>query len=342
MARGYEVEVSADARDFDRSIRRDVIEPVEDAEDALQDLQRQGEKTGKSLGDDISTGAKQGMDDVKNEAGQTAREAAASFDGSAESIGDAFQEVAANAFGGFGPAGAAAGLAAAAGIGLATAAFNEAQEAAADAKEEAYAFAFAALDSGKIAAEASAFRKITEDTEKMSEAQKIAKATGTDLTEVIKTMATGNGLPNLIDQLNKAAEAGSGNGYELNGLVMMLKGAQEGFQLGAAGAGVFSEYLFKLAEQTGEATGEVDYLGRAIVTLPDGKEVVIDAATQTASENITRVDEQLNAVDGKTAEAVLDVKVNDSAFRSWWSGVQSRAAQGITVNAKPGQGRFWQ
>ncbi len=87
----------------------------------------------KSLGKKTKKAAeegKSGMDDFKQEANQTARESAASFDGSAESIVDVFQEVAANAFQGFGPAGAVAGLAIAAGIGLGVKAFEDGQASA--------------------------------------------------------------------------------------------------------------------------------------------------------------------------------------------------------------------
>jgi len=56
--------------------------------------------------------------DVRDEANDTAREMAASFDGSSGSVIDAFQELGANAGAAFGPVGIAAGAAAAVGIGL--------------------------------------------------------------------------------------------------------------------------------------------------------------------------------------------------------------------------------
>lgn len=93
-------------------------------EDELKDVAKASDRAGDAgddAGDKMRRGfgrAEDGVKDFKGEANQTAKETAASFDGSAESIGDMFQELAANAFGGFGPAGAAAGLAAAAGLGL--------------------------------------------------------------------------------------------------------------------------------------------------------------------------------------------------------------------------------
>lgn len=118
---------------------------VEDVSDALDDLVRDGDKAGDKLersfrdiakeakraetsvsdvGDKGFKKASAGMDDFKGEARQTSAEVAASFDGSAESIAGGFQELAANALSGFGPAGAAAGLALAAGIGIATQVFT--------------------------------------------------------------------------------------------------------------------------------------------------------------------------------------------------------------------------
>lgn len=104
---------------------KDSERAVEKLEGTFKDLtdgvKRETKTIGDSIGDDVKRGssaASEGIKEVGDEAASTAKEAAASFDGSAESIGSAFQEVAANAFAGFGPAGLVAGVAAAAGIGL--------------------------------------------------------------------------------------------------------------------------------------------------------------------------------------------------------------------------------
>lgn len=93
-------------------------------------------------------GAEDGVKEMGEEANSTAKEAAASFDGSAESIIDAFQEVAANAFAGFGPAGALAGLAIAAGIGIAVGEFQKAEEAAEELRQKAIEYADEAREAG--------------------------------------------------------------------------------------------------------------------------------------------------------------------------------------------------
>lgn len=94
---------------------------------ALKDVEEQAKTTGRTVGKSVKDGtdkAGEGMEELKGESASTAKEAAASF-GSIEDAADAMQEVVANAFVGFGPAGTAAGILAAAGIGLAVSALQD-------------------------------------------------------------------------------------------------------------------------------------------------------------------------------------------------------------------------
>ncbi|MFC5930203.1 hypothetical protein D6T64_05625 [Cryobacterium melibiosiphilum] len=151
MAKGIEIDIAANTRDFQKGVQdvdkelgkvadslddlasetqdssRSSIKEVDKLERSFKDLADTAKKESSSAGDDLGRNVKRGtadaeggLKDFKNEASNTASETAASFDGSADSIAGAFQEVAANAFAGFGPAGVVAGLAAAAGIGLIT------------------------------------------------------------------------------------------------------------------------------------------------------------------------------------------------------------------------------
>lgn len=174
MARAYTLNIAADTRAVKVGIDKGVIEPLEDAlevledigrdggrdldklEDAARDAQDQTEKVKREFSDlakeiretgrkaktdfgdkikDSSGEAKEAVDEIGREAESTGKEMAASFDGSIESIADAFQELTANAFAGFGPAGAAAGIAAALGLGVVLQAFTAQQEAADELKE---------------------------------------------------------------------------------------------------------------------------------------------------------------------------------------------------------------
>lgn len=143
--------------DAGRDIERDLDkaqDATEDLKDELDDTRDQLKKLGyaaKDAGDDAKKGmgrAEEGVEEFGDEAKSTAKEAAASFDGSAESIVDAFQEVAANAFAGFGPAGLLAGLAIAAGIGIAVQEFQKAAEAAEELRLKAVEYAGDAVEAG--------------------------------------------------------------------------------------------------------------------------------------------------------------------------------------------------
>lgn len=100
---------------------------------------------------EIKEAGDEGFKDLKEEAGQSGREAAQSFSGQFSDITGFVQETAAQAFAGFGPLGAAAGVAAALGIGLITKAFGDASEAAAQAKARIADWTSAIIDAqGKV------------------------------------------------------------------------------------------------------------------------------------------------------------------------------------------------
>lgn len=185
MARGeIKIPMAVDTGGIAKEISNGLVEPLEDAEKALEaltkvdagrDLERDLDKAqdatedlskelddardqlkklghaAKDAGDDAKRGmkgAEDGIEEFGDEAKSTAKESAASFDGSAESIIDAFQEVAANAFAGFGPAGLLAGLAIAAGIGIAVQEFQKAAEAAEELRLKAVEYAGDAIEAG--------------------------------------------------------------------------------------------------------------------------------------------------------------------------------------------------
>lgn len=143
---------------------------LEKLSDKLKEAKRAADDAGdgirKGLGKgtkDATKEAEDGLKDFKQEANSTAKESAASFDGSAESIVDSFQEVAANAFEGFGPAGAIAGLAVAAGIGIATAEFQKTQEEAQKAKDRVNEFGLAIIDNGEEVASLEQYQDALKD-----------------------------------------------------------------------------------------------------------------------------------------------------------------------------------
>jgi hypothetical protein len=115
--------------------------------DTARKIEREFRDTYKGVGNDADDAfgkAKRGAQDFKEESVSTGKEVAASFSSVEDAIGGV-QELAANALGGFGPAGVAAGLVAAAGIGLVTSGLQAQQEEADKLKE-----AFAGLYQGAV------------------------------------------------------------------------------------------------------------------------------------------------------------------------------------------------
>lgn len=173
MAEGINIKLVADVKDFVMGTK--VLEDkLEDVSGSLDDLGKDGSKSVDKLEKSFSEATKEastsaramkdsladvkkstkdaetGMGDFKQEANQSAKETAASFDGSADSIVGMFQEVSANALSGFGPAGAVAGLALAAGIGIATNAFGVNEEQAKAAKEAIAELGKELIDTGGV------------------------------------------------------------------------------------------------------------------------------------------------------------------------------------------------
>lgn len=200
-------------------VGKDGVKDVDKLEKSISDLNREALKTGdefeKSVGKKFKNSTKEaesGLQDFKQEAHSTAKESAASFDGSAESIVDSFQEIAANAFEGFGPAGAMAGLALAAGIGLATAAFGQSQEEAQKAKERISELATALIDAGStdvnfdlVIERLKEMATTTEDgAVNLEKLQKVADKSGGSFDELAQAYAgNSEGLGELISEMEK-------------------------------------------------------------------------------------------------------------------------------------------
>lgn len=185
MAKGIEIGIASETKAFKQGIEAGVVTPLEDAEkaldelgkskgpdqleDGLKDAQKASEKlerevkdtadtierefrqSYRKLGDEAQKGTRRaadGMDDMKTEAKQSMRETAASIKDVEDGL-DLVQEVAANAFAGFGPAGVIAGTAAAVGIGLVSETLRTQQEEADKLKEKMAGMYIAAIEEGR-------------------------------------------------------------------------------------------------------------------------------------------------------------------------------------------------
>lgn len=247
MARPIEIGVASETKAFKQGVDVGIIAPLEDAVEALDDLgksrgpeqlesglrdaQDASEKLQKETKDTAQTiereyrdayrsmknaskdgndAAREGLKDFKEESAGVARETAASFDGSAQSIIDSFQEIAANSFVGFGPAGAAAGIAAAAGIGLAGAAMAENTRRAEVMRDETVAAFDDMIEAGgnfyTKDIENARIRDALLDEEKYKNILAITKLTGISEADVARAVAlAGTERNKIIDQLKEQA-----------------------------------------------------------------------------------------------------------------------------------------
>lgn len=371
MAKGIDIAIAADTRSAMSAINRGLIDPLEDVSDALEkladdsqdatddlergmrDAQRRTDdakdeirdlrdelnkagRSGKKTGDDIRDGfrrAEDGAEEFKEEANSTAREAAASFDGSAESIGDAFQEIAANAFAGFGPAGAVAGLAAAAGIGLAMAGFESIQEAEEESKQRVSEWAQAYVEAGgkvlNAATTTAIGLDIATDPDRFKKAQENAKNWGVDVSVAIAAMAgekwalsaadeslaeterklaeemekTGIQYPDLIDNLTETTLAASHGRTALSEITGEM-------QRGGEQADAYSRYLAQVAENTAGASTKVDEFGDKVTSLPDGTTIYIDAETGQATTDTDAIEKKIYGIQDKSV--TIDALVSDA------------------------------
>ncbi|MDL9978850.1 hypothetical protein [Microbacterium candidum] len=301
-------DVAANAgRDGDRVERsfRDMIESARKADRAIDDV---GTTGGKSFGR-----VKDGAKEAQNEIGQNFGETISSFRGDLSDLGQIGQDSLgglSSSLAGMGPAGAAAGVglgAIAAGVGVITSAFENAAKATDEAKDSAFQYGLTVEASGKYADAAARINELTGSIEGLKRIQDLETVSGWKQKDVLTALATGDGLPALA----KAFNDGANNTMIATNRVLELQGAldgtKQGFALAKDAAKLNERALYDLATSAGKATGEVDDLGNAVITLPGDKKVVIDADTHTAYEDIDALEKR---------NITVDLRVNTATARN--------------------------
>lgn len=389
---GYQVGILSETKAFKQGIESGIIDPLEDAqkelleigrnrgpeqlEKSMKEAERATEKLGdetkrtadaieqdfrdtyrkvKQSSDDGMDGAKEGLDDFKQEANQTARESAASFDGSFESIVDMAQETAANAFAGFGPVGAAAGLAAAAGIGLAVAGFEDVDQASEESKERASEWADAYIEAGGrvLTATQLAERGRSIITDQAEELEKNAVAWGVSESVALLAMAgdtnalreAREGLIAREAELREVNIRGAAATQEGRDALRELKDSTvsgrealeqltEEMSIGSGRFDIYSDSLRLLAETTEGAEKVVDQFGDTVYTLPDGKTIYIDAETGQATEDTDAIEKQVYGIRDKTVQVSVDVSGLSQAQRDVNRFITQNNGKTIKINGK--------
>ena len=306
----------------------DEFEDVADeAEDSADDIA----KAYKKAGDKIETSISGGLKDAGKEAHSSGKEAAASFSGGFDDIVGFLQETAANAFEGFGPAGAAGGLLVAAGIGIASALFDKAEEKRKALEEKANDLAQAYIEAGTTVLDEMAVASRSSDiltsddpavkqdlkelTDALGDRSLALRVLAGDTTAMAAANDILKGKQDALDEEGFVAGSGkrktaiSEEAIEVGNLSRIL-GEQSGVQADAIQKQKeHSDLLVDLIGNAKSATREVDKFGNVLYTLPSGTQVVIDADTGQAT---TDVKQFKGDVDKIPDEHVTNVKAKVS------------------------------
>lgn len=355
MSRGFrdlarKADDSADK--IERSYRttyRDIARVADDTADKVVRSQRRiGEKS-EEVGQEVRQNLGEGI----------ANAARGDFESLADSIGDTFGGAVAG-IGGIATAGLAA--AGALGIGALVAAFQVAEEERKKLQERAGDLANAYIQAGTNVLDAVTVAGRTADIlidpETRKEAEKLRDALGIDLPTAARALAgdtnalalangiaadsqeeyrellqkTGSDYKSLSqDEVKRLTQLqaqvdGVRNLNEINGIANETFKAQQGVLVG-------------LINDAESATKEVDALGNAVYTLPDGTQILIDAETGQASTDVSDFKGDLDGIPESVTTRVkvtADTREADAAL----SRFQRRAAQQVRVPV--GLGRTWE
>ncbi len=205
-------------------------------------------------------------------------------------------------------------------MGVAVDQFNKIDEASKDALQSAFKFAYGIGAAFDAADKISAVANWTSDQEKYKQVMDLTVASGWDQVDVIDALVDGG------DKLDRLTEAYAANGAasgltngRLQELDAILPSIKNGLAEGANAAQAQAEYLFKLSQEAGQATGEVDALGNIIVKLPGDVEVAVNAETQTATTDIQRIKDDINSVPDSHA-TTLTARARSHRRNATWTG----------------------
>lgn len=314
-------------------------------EDALKDAQRETVKTERKLEDVGDTGKKgfsratEATSEFKDEALSNFSEVTSSFDGSMSSV----QDLAQGTLGGIASTGLpgvgiAAGIAAIA-VGGIGAAMETVDEKTAALKERANDMASAFIEAGTNVLDATAIAAaasdVITDSDKRKEVQAYADALGLDFATAARAYVGDANAMAVVDRVGAEARKESREvaDEQRSSLEALTVEQQRTLEKNAAAlqaqrelTGVVDDANSKFQDQQAvlkglindadSATREVDELGNAVFTLPDGTQIMIDAETGQATTDVAKFK---GDVDGIPETLTTRVKVvpDTSAWDQW-------------------------
>lgn len=345
------------AKDGDRSTER-LERSFKELADSARDTARDADRSLGTIGEDGFRRSSEAAGEFKQEALSNFSEVTSSFDGSMSSI----QDLAQGTLGGLASSGLpgigiAAGIAAA-GVGLIGSAFQAAEDDRLKLEERANDLADAYIEAGSTVLDALTVAdrtaSILTNPEYRKEAEDLAQALGGDLALAVRILA---GDTDALAEANTLAAAGQeyldgltpqqlnntgkrktaiGEEVEQLGLLIDAVDRQNGIQAAAAEtAQTQSDILIGLANAAEGATVEVDELGNQLITLPDGKQVLINADTGLATTNI---DTFKGDLDGIVEPRVTPIKVRDETKTDMDNIINRLSNKTVYINTRAREG----
>lgn len=319
---------------------RDGSRGIDRLEDALKDAQQQSEKTERAVEDIGDSGARgfgklgDAGEEASGELRQNLGETFSSFRGDLEDLPQIAQDVFGGIAGSAGTVTASLGLAGVAGaIGLAIAKFQEMQEQEEARKERisewvgAYIGGLSTMEDAL--ADFASIEAIYTDPEKYEQAGNNAKNWGVDVSTAVNAMAGDMTALSVVEQrLAEQAEeladvnirhaAATGEGREqLKQMEIALRDGTTAYEditgeMSEARkiADQYSDSLLQVVRNSDSATVEVDKLGNTVYTLPDGKQIMIDAETGRATTDLDDFEEDADGVIDRLNKRDINIKVN--------------------------------
>lgn len=362
-------DVARDSRDTGDDLGTSLDGAAREAEDAAARLERsfrdsldavrtESADAGSAVGRDMDEGtreASEGLSQMGEEGAANAREVAASFDGSASSIADGFQGLAAEALGGFGPLGAAAGVAIAAGMGLAMASIEKAKEEAQETAEAIAEIAAEMIDLGTAdrgpeqvqEALAAAASEAEDGTIKMQEWADSAKDAGIEFADYAAAMAGDSAAAGRsLDEITQKLDAERAAQRTLSEEISAIGSARgdEG-RVKSAQIAEHQKLIDKLDDERRnilDATGVVDEASEVYdlyTEAVDGSSAATIAATEAAEASAEAAAEQAEAIRDSANAAIEASDAQIAYMESLSSTTETIAENGATLDLNTEKGR---
>ncbi|SDP07273.1 hypothetical protein SAMN04487788_1944 [Microbacterium testaceum StLB037] len=300
---------------------------------------------------------REGAQEVTQEIGSNLGEAVSSIRGDMSDLGQVGQDTLGGlaatlaSAGPAGIAGAAALAAGAVGLGLVTSELEKQGEQAdrlrdrlAGAYQEAAQEGRRYLDVSQYIAEAQDLMFNTERADEWKQIQEDANTLGMDVGDVIRANAgdleqqqrVQERINALLDEAQSKSGAGDGLANILRNAAdseLAVKGlekvsdrwgdinavTEENARKTEIANDVVSGYYQEAIRKAGLAETATDQFGNKLYELPDGKQVVIDADTGRATDDVSRFKGDINAAT-QARTAMVRVNIDDSAWRNWKPG----------------------